>query len=331
MPKKFPETTRLLFEFIFLFCYHDSSEGEIALPKTKSRKPAAGFIFFILCVCLTRMAAMTENLNEFYQKLPDTIAGWKKAAPPILYTPENLFTYIDGGAELFLSYKFQKALSLKYKDRADNEIGVDIFDMGFSHDAFGVFAHSRETIDSRFGQGCEYAAGLLTFWKDRYYVSILAYPETAGKKEVVFRLGREIAGAIKSEGALPPIIALLPAENLIPETVRYFHHYIWLNSFCFVSNENILNIGNDTPAALGKYRQGGGTFFLLLVRYPDEARARTAFDQFRHKQLQDSPQGLRQAQDGRWTGCQSQGDLFSAVFNAPDAQTVRTTLAKVKK
>jgi hypothetical protein len=277
------------------------------------------------------MAAMTENLNEFYQKLPETIAGWKKAAPPDLYTPENLSTYIDGGAELFLSYNFQKALSLKYKDSADNEIGVDIFDMGFSHDAFGVFAHSRETIDNRFGQGSEYAAGLLTFWKDRYYVSILAYPETAEKREVVFRLGRDIAGAIKSEGALPPIITLLPEENLIPETVRYFHHYIWLNSFCFVSNENVLNIGNDTPAALGKYRQAGGTFFLLLVRYPDEARAGTAFNQFRHMQLRDSPQGLTQTQDGRWTGCQLQGDLFCAVLNAPDAQTVRTALAKVKK
>ncbi|MCX6564013.1 MAG: hypothetical protein NTU60_10480 [Candidatus Aminicenantes bacterium] len=274
---------------------------------------------------------MPDNIDEFYQKLPETIADWKKAGAPDLYTPENLSKYIDGGAELYLSYNFKNALSIKYKDAADNEIAVDIFDMGSGPDAFGVFAHSRESIDDRFGQGCEYAAGLLTFWKDRYYVSILAYPETAEKKEVVFKLGRTIAGAIKSEGALPPIIARLPAENLLPETVHYFHHYIWLNSFLFVSNENVLNIGNDTPAALGKYRQAGAAFFLLLVQYPDAAGAEAAGGQFRQKLLDGAADGLRRTKEGRWTGLQRRGNLVSIVFNAPDTPTVRAIFAKIKE
>lgn len=273
---------------------------------------------------------MPENINEFYQNLPDTITGWKKADPPNLYTPGTLSTYIDGGAELFISYNFKNALSMKYTDPADNEIVIDIFDMGSAPDAFGVFAHSRETIDNQFGQGSEYAAGLLTFWKDRYYVSILAYPETAGKREIVFKLGQTIADTIKNVGALPPIIALLPAENLLPETVRYFHHYIWLNSFYFVSNENVLNIGNDTPVALGKYRQDGAVFFLLLVRYPDAARAEAAGRQFRQKLLDGAEDGIRPTKEGRWTGLQCRGNLISVVFNAPDAPTVRAILAKIK-
>ena len=96
---------------------------------------------------------MPENINGFYQILPDTIAGWKKADPPNLYTPGNLSTYIDGGAELYISYNFKNALSMKYMDSADNEIDVDIFDMGSAPDAFGVFAHSRETIDDQLWPG----------------------------------------------------------------------------------------------------------------------------------------------------------------------------------
>lgn len=276
------------------------------------------------------MPAMPENISEFYRILPQSIAGWTKAETPDLYTPKNLSKYIDGGAELYLSYNFKNALALKYKDPAGNEIEVDIFDMGSAPDAFGVFAHSRETIDDRFGQGCEYAAGLLTFWKDRYYVSILAYPETAEKKDVIFKLGRTIEGVIKSEGALPPIIGLLPAENLLPETVHYFHHYIWLNSFYFVSNENVLNIGNDTPAALGKYRQAGATYFLLVVRYPDAGRSEAAGTQFRQTLLDGAADGLRRTKEGRWTGLQVRGDLVSIVFNAPDAPTVQAMLAKIK-
>ena len=279
-------------------------------------------------IVLMRVTAMSETVSEFNKRLAGNDRRLEKSRPPALYTPENLSTYIDGGAELYISYNFKNALSLKYKDSADNEIAVDIFDMGTSSDAFGVFAHSRETIDTAVGQGSEYAAGLLTFWKDRYYVSILAYPETAAKKDVVFKLGRAIAGAIKNEGPLPPILALLPPENLIPESVHYFHHYIWLNSFYFVSNENVLDIGSDTPAALAKYRQAGSTFFLLLVRYPDAARAEAAAGQFRQKVLGGAADGMRPLKEGRWTGLQCRGDLVGVVFNAPDAATVRDVLGQ---
>jgi hypothetical protein len=293
-------------------------------------KRAAAFVLSMVAIVFVRMTAMPETVSQFNKVLPETIDGWKKAGPPTVYAAENLSTYIDGGAELYLSYNFKNALSLKYTDSAENEITVDIFDMGSSYDAFGVFAHTRETIDTAFGQGSEYDAGLLTFWKGRYYVSILAYPETAARKDVVFKLGRGIAGAINAEGPLPPILALLPSENLLPETVRYFHHYIWLNSFYFVSNENVLDIAGDTPAALAKYRQAGSTFFLLLVRYPNAARASAAANKFRQKVLSGSPDGMGQLKEGRWTGIQVRGDLVCVVLNSPDAATVREFLAKIK-
>ncbi len=301
------------------------------MSKDQGRASIAGFIFVFLTINAMGTTAMPENINEFYKILPATIGGWTKADPPGIYTPKTLSDYIDGGAELFLSYGFRGALSLKYQDAAGNEITIDIFDMGTSADAFGVFAHSRETIDDRVGQGCEYASGLLTFWKDRYYASILAYPETAEKRDLVLKLGRTIADAIKREGPLPPIISLLPAGNLLPETVHYFHHYIWLNSFLFVSNENVLNIGDDTPAALGKYRQSGTAFFLLLVRYPDAARAKAAAEQFRQKLLAGAADGMRATAEGRWMGLERHGDLVGVVLNAPDAATVRATLAKIKE
>jgi len=274
---------------------------------------------------------MPETLSDFDKTLPQEVAGWKKSGPPKLYTPATLSTYIDGGAELYLSYNFRGALSLKYTDAAENEISVDVFDMGSSEDAFGVFAHSRETVDDAFGQGSEYAAGLLTFWKDRYYASILAYPETPAKKDVVFKLGRAVLEAIPRLGALPPVIALLPAENLIPESVKYFHHYIWLNSFHFVSNENVLDIGPDTPAALGKYRHPAGSSVLLLVRYPDEARARTAGAKFRKAVLGGAGDEILSLKDGRWSGLVRRGGLLALAFNAPNASAARDLLARVKE
>lgn len=300
--------------------------------RSKNRFPApAGILLFFIAIHAQGMTAMPENISDFFKVLPKSLAGWTKPETPALYTPETLSNYIDGGAELYLSYNFKGALSVKYTDQAENEIVLDIFDMGSSLDAFGVFAHSRESIDSAFGQGSEYAAGLLTFWKDRYYVAILAYPETPARKDVVFELGRAVAGAIPVEGALPPVLALLPQENLIPESVHFFHHYIWLNSFYFVSNENVLDIAADTPSALGKYREGGNTLFLLIVRYPDAARAEAAEVLFKKKILGSAPDGLGKLGDGRWAGLRRQGNSAAAVFGAPDAAAVKAMLDKIKR
>jgi hypothetical protein len=278
-----------------------------------------------------RMTAMPQSITEFVKALPDKVDRWNRIEPPGTYSPQTLSDYIDGGAELFLSYNFKGALAVKYEDASENEIAVDIFDMGSSYDAFGVFAHTRETNTKDFGQGSEYAAGLLTFWKGRFYVSVLAYPETPASKNAVTALGQAIAGAIKEEGPVPPILALLPQENLLPETVRYFHHYIWLNSFTFVSNENLLNIGADTPATLAKYRIAGSSLFLLLVQYPDARRADVAAGQFVEKILGATEEGIRQMEGGRWSGFRRRGDLVGIVLNAPDAAAIRDILARIKE
>lgn len=300
------------------------------MPAKKRIPTLAGISLILLAVHAQGMTDMPENINALFAALPETLSGWAKPAAPDFYTPETLSHYINGGAELFLSYNFKGALSARFTDKDANEITVDVFDMGSGEDAFGVFAHSRETVDDAFGQGSEYAAGLLTFWKDRYYVSIQAYPETDAKREVVQQLGRTIAAAIPAEGRLPAIIALLPPENLVPEAVRYFHHAIWLNSFYFVSNDNVLNIAADTPAALGKYREGGSTAYLLLVRYPDVARAEAAEALFRTKMLGGAPDGLGPLGDGRWAGLVRRGELVAVALGAPDSATAKAMLGKIK-
>jgi hypothetical protein len=279
----------------------------------------------------TGVTAMPQTVNDFAKILPDKVDRWSRVEPSATYAPATLSSYIDGGAELYLSYNFKGSLAVKYRDASENEIAVDIFDMGSSYDAFGVFAHTRETDTKDFGQGSEYAAGLLTFWKGRFYVSVLAYPETPASKNAVTALGKAIESGIKDDGPLPPILALLPTENLQPETVRYFHHYIWLNSFSFVSNENVLNIGSDTPATLAKYKTPGSSLFLLLVRYPDAPRAEAAAKQFDEKILGGTKDGIKQTEGGRWSGLKRRGALLGIVLNAADAASVGNILSKLKE
>jgi hypothetical protein len=253
--------------------------------------------------------------------LPAELLGWK-AQPDAgaVYNRETLYDYIDGGAELYLSYGFVRLASRTYVREGQPDVIADVFDMGTSKNAFGVFSQSREVVESTFGQGSQYTEGLLLFWKGRFYVSILASPETDETKQAVFDLARTIESAIRDEGPLPDILSILPREGLVEGSIRYFCHYIWLNSHYYVADENILHIDQTTEAVLAKYAADHGGGILLVVRYPDDAAAELAYGDFVEHYLPEraaNPVGAAvQMEDGKWTGCRVGGGVVAVVFDA---------------
>jgi hypothetical protein len=293
------------------------------------------FKIVLFCLCFPGMIIMakTTGLTELSKQLPAEINGWQKSAETTFYTPKNLFSYINGGAELYISYSFKHLLAQKYTKADIPEITVDVFDMGSSFNAFGVFSHSREDLDHSVADDVEseYAGGLLTFWKGRFYVSILAYPETEEKKKTVLTLGRHIAGLIGEKSEKPPLIARLPGGHIIKESIRYFHHYIWLNSHFFISDENILHIDEETEAVLAKYKENGNRYFVLLVSYPDKMKAEAARRNFLKNYLPDAREGIKQLEDGLWTGCSTHGRLVMVVLNAPNIEKVESLLEKIEE
>lgn len=267
----------------------------------------------------------------FPLRLPESVSGWTAAGDDKIYTTETLFEYIDGGAELYLSYGLSAVFARSYAREGEPDITVDLFDMGSSENAFGVFSHSREVIDSTFGQGSQYTKGLLLFWKDKYYVSILSSPETVASKAAVFALAREIEKEIPRVGPLPGVLALLPPDSLIVESVRYFHHYIWLNSHYFVSDDNILHINENTDAVLAKYSGGDKRWHLVVVEYPSDIEARLAREDFAVRFLPEmNLEPVAQIEDSTWTGCRGTGSILAVVFNAPSRGTAVGILDQVE-
>ncbi|OHD62866.1 MAG: hypothetical protein A2176_06935 [Spirochaetes bacterium RBG_13_51_14] len=262
---------------------------------------------------------------------PAEINGWK-ATGERKYRKRQLYDYIDGGAELYLSYGFNSLASRDYTRPGQPDITLDCFDMGSSHNAFGVFSQSREKIEKDAGQGSEYASGQMIFWKDRYYVSIMSQKETAESKRAVFALARSVADAIPNEGPLPAILNLLPKGELAPESVRYFRHHVWLNSHYYISDQNILRINEKTDAVLAKYGRGLRRTVLLLIEYPDDTEVRLAREDFTERYLPEIV-GRRavRIEDGTWTACDSNGRVFVAVFNASTEQAALRLIDAVRK
>jgi len=216
------------------------------------------------------MAASPTDSLFFENLLPDTVNSWHKQDADEIYLPQNLHEFIDGGAELYISYGFQKLFHRTYSSPDLPDILVDIFDMGNSANAFGIFMHTRENIVYTFGQGSEYVQGFLNFWKSRFYISLLALAETENTKKALFALAKHIDMHIPEEGEIPFLVNILPQQGLKPSSIRYFHHYVWLNSYIYLSNENIFKIQDNDQIALGLYANGTT---LIIVQYADTSKS----------------------------------------------------------
>ena len=63
-------------------------------------------------------------------------------APPAFYSPDSLYQQIDGGADIYLLYDFKSLLHQDFKSGAA-ELTVDIYEMGKTENAFGIYAAER--------------------------------------------------------------------------------------------------------------------------------------------------------------------------------------------
>jgi hypothetical protein len=279
-----------------------------------------------IALLLSGRAASAAPRPDFAAKLPVRAGDWKKPAMPVPYDRKSLYDYIDGGAELYLAFGFQGAITFEYSAGADDEIKVDLFDMGSPAGAFGVFAHGRESIASEVGQGSEYSAGLLTFWKHRWFVSLLGYPETPAKRKAVYELAHAIAALISETGRPPAIVGALPKPGLVEASVRTFHHPLLQNDYVTLSQDNPLGIGEKTDAVLARYVRPDERHVLMVVDYPSVADAQKA----ERALVSDVLGGATVARHGeRFAGIKRSAKRIIVVLDAQSKAIATRVLAEV--
>ena len=284
------------------------------------------------CFCLLLgFITMRPEQNLKGDFFPCAVRGWTLSVAVDSYTPENLYEYIDGASELYISYGFTKLISRKYEKPGLPEIVVDFFDMGSSANAFGIFAHSQEKPEREIGQDSEYLDGLLRFWKGRFYVSLLCSPETPESRSAVMELGRRLAEGILQAGARPVVLALLPNSGLIASSIRSFQHPAWQNTYVFIDSENILGIDPKCEAVLAKYEQGEQRPVMLLVLYPDRTVAERAFANLSRKFLLPANEGEAvMLADKKYFAAVLEKRIVAAVWHGGGAKQALELLSAVR-
>jgi hypothetical protein len=150
--------------------------------------------------------------------------GWTQDGQPRHYTTDNLYEYMDGNSEGYLSYNFQNMHGITCK-QGDTTFIIDISDMGDADNAFGWFSATRDLRQPAYpaGMGGQIVPRRLIFAKGKYYVEIAANPDgdyTAPLKEWAAALEKLVPGSTSP----PTALAWFPTEKqqalkLVPQSV----------------------------------------------------------------------------------------------------------------
>lgn len=273
---------------------------------------------------------ISQTQSDPAKAIPHSIDGWNLSIERN-FNDSTLYDYIDGGAELFLSFGFTNVKSMIFQKEDEPDIIVDLFYMNTSSDAFGVFSFSVGEIGNDLGKQSQIAQGAVIFWKSNFYISITYHPETDECKTTALKIAKILDNAITERGNFPEIINFLPTTKLDKESIRYFRHYIWLNSHGFISSENILNIDQNTEAVLAKYGKETKTI-LLIVKYPSETEAQKAKEHFVKYYVPDlKGKETTISIEGKWCGIDVKKNFFLGVFDCSNKESIKTLIDQTKE
>lgn len=296
------------------------------------------FFISILILVMALIQAFSAEIDikktEMKKLLPKEMLGYKSDAEDEFYDRQTTFRYMDGAAELYRSFGFTLLMVRRYLSVGHPPIVVELFDMGSSEDAFGVFSFETEGEELQVGQGSDYGGSLLRFWKRKFFVIVYAEQEASTTRQDVIEIGKAISKSIGQEGQKPKLIHYLPGEGLSERSIRYFHLHQSLNYHYFVSHENILHLGKQTNAVLASYLipQTQGKTFLLLIQFPTHKLAKGALRSFMKAYMPEATTTkVIKTGNGRWAAAQSQREFVMIVFESPNKEKAEDLIQAVKK
>ncbi len=228
----------------------------------------------------------TQSAGGLARLLPDAPPKWRDAGETRIFTGIALSDYINGGSEAYFAYGFREVAARDFVNDAGARLSVEVYEMDRSENAFGIFSTDSAGEHWPIGAGASYGDGLLRFWKGPMFVRVMCYPADASIEAVIREIGAKVADSIEAESIRPErLLSLVPEADVVPDTVCYFHRQTSLNNIRFISDDNLLRLGDGVDAITWEQLDGGAGLRQIVLLYPSDSEARAAFRAFAEKYL----------------------------------------------
>jgi len=204
-------------------------------------------------------------------------SGWKIEGKQLFYDRETLSDRINGEAELYFPYGFDRMAAARYASEKINGAGMDveIYRMGSQLDAFGMYANYRQKEGRPIGIGAEsnLSGSQLFIYQGHHFVHIQMTGTEAVVPETLAECAQTVVSRLPGNKSRPPELSILDRSEMVKGTERYLPQSLLGYDF--------LNRGIMTDAVV----EGANLQIFLLLASTAES-ASTVFERFRSQLTQ---------------------------------------------
>lgn len=216
--------------------------------------------------------------DSTFMPVDNQAPGWARSGATKAFGPGELYGFMDGGAELFLEFGFEKLYYQAFAQKTE-EITVELYRMTDPAAALGIYLSKcgKETRDASFSERHNINRYQLTAVKNKWFLVI---GNTDGKPERMadmVRLGRAVMAKAPPNVPVKELFGLT-AKQLVPGSVRLIRGPYALQPIATLGEGDILSLGKKLTAVAGSYPQAGGeSYYSIMVDYPTPDEAKKAF------------------------------------------------------
>lgn len=234
-----------------------------------------GFFIFGAWAVLGRTA---QDALSSYLPADGAAPGWTRDGDLQEFAGDDLYTYIDGGAEIYHEYGFRRVVTQDYINASGRSVSLEIFEMETPSSAYGIFTFKRsgEGKAVPLGSGGELEDYYLNFWKGRFLVTLTGFDETPATIDGLMAVAGVVDGKIGEKAEAPKLVTALPVEGLRSQSVKYFKGLLGLNNIYPLHTARGLAF---TEAVRGVYADGET---LILLDYGSAEARRGAWLELRN-------------------------------------------------
>jgi len=197
---------------------------------------------------------------------PKNIGMWSAEGETEVYIGDDLFIYINGGAEIYHEYGFVQVAVQRYR-RGDDNVSVEIYTM--EGDAFGTYSFARSSRGHavNLGNGATAAGYYMHIWSGPELAVITAENEFENPGEAVSEIATAVAGCLQPDGAEPGLLDQLPIEGRVTGSEVYFSGRL-----------AFMNVARPAAPLFAGFEEGAAAHYesgehIVVLRWKDEAAA----------------------------------------------------------
>jgi len=207
-----------------------------------------------------------QDIEKLMPSLSE-LDGWKFTTNPQVYIGDNLFSLIDGGADLYLEYGFTQVVSAQYADPTSNNIQVEIYEMIDAPSAYGIFSITQQAAEwsEQYGRQSSVNKDYISFWKNKYYVVLSWSSKQHLDEPLMAKLANLIVQKIPDEGNYPNLMQSFQEADP-GKKVIYLKGNLALSNFYYFDYKDIFKLHEALAYALGNYN-------MIIIKYPDQSNA----------------------------------------------------------